>query len=566
MTIAGNSKAGNSKAGNAKLSIAAIDKILTISELRASIDPFAIKALTKTSEYFRNEYPEAKKTISGKGITGYIEVLSDRLNSSSLEDLTRLLLSNTDIYAALIAKILAGNIVNLYDVDGLYNAVLRYVEQDPRKYFLARLLTEVLNAKHIQIKVGKKQWQILDELTLERGIPVRAGQTELAVQEILYAIYKQGDIPYYIDEYIKKGDIDSHNFTSAIKQAMIDYLVNLGLSIKSEEEFQKGTYDEYFALAYNEALKYSTVADDPIDQVRNKGGQVEWDFSVDAFDSTEDQAVIPANIKATGALDYIYYIGEGMRVFDVANALVLRWASGALDIPEGKAAAALYRFHKLRSERSTAEERAMLYKRVLSRGNGQLLSNMMPNTVFPRYWHALMSEATQYISKREGTGKGDNQPSRSQLYQTVKDLQYNLTEYMTGMAHLQVTEDYAHLQEAIELLKMEEIINHFGGRRKSLWNVIESVAKQDLGITVQTSVMRTLAVEGNKVYQWIANFNEATVREEEFKSFLKSAEAWIIAQAAIQESNGSAPNLQEQDDWSDFDDGFDNEDDDFDDW
>lgn len=556
-----------------KSPIIAIDKTLTISGVKASLDPFAIKALTETVNYYQERSVLAKREVVEKGITGYIQSLSDRLNRSSLDDITRTLLSKTEVYLVLIQTILADG-VQENDVEGLYNAVLRYVEQEPRRYFLARLLTEVLNAKRMQLK-DTKQWEILDDLTLERGIPIRSNQVEPAVREILDVIYKRGDIPFYLDEYIQNGEINQHNFTSDIKQTMIDYLLHLGLTIKSEEEFRKGTYDEYFALAYSEALKRSTVADDPIDIARTKGGRIDWDFSVDVFDSTEEQGVIPANIRAAGALDYIYYIGEAMRVFDVANALVLRWASGALDIPEGEVASALYRFHKLRDERSTPEERAMLYKRVLNRGNGQLLSNMMANEAFPRYWHALMLEVTQYVSKREGIRRGDNQPSRSQLYQAVRNLQYNLTEYMTGMAHLQVTEDYAHLQEAIELLKMEEIINHFGGRRRSIWDVIERVAKQDLAVNVQTSVTRTLAVEGNRVYQWIADFSEATVREEEFKAFLKSAEAWIIAQASLQESNGGSFNGKRKADFSDFDRYFDNDlgddfddnfDDDFDDW
>ncbi|MEL6440782.1 MAG: hypothetical protein AAFQ80_16190 [Cyanobacteria bacterium J06621_8] len=560
-----------SVSGNSTSSIIAIDEILQINGLKVSPDPLAIEALASTSQYFKERYYDAKTRISEEGITGQLETLSDRLNSTGLDDTKRLLLSNKDIYAALIQKILAEEVVKATDLEGLYNAVLRYVDQEPRKYFLARLLTLVLNGKRIQIKTAKKQWQKLADLTLKRGIPIRSGQVEPAVVNFLNIIYKEGDIPYYLDQHIAKGEIDSHNFTAEIKQSMIDYLVNLGLRIKSELEFQRGTYDEYFALAYNEALKRSTVTDDPIDVARTKGSQVDWDFSVDAFDSTEEQGITAANIKAAGALDYIYYIGEEMRVFDVANALVLRWASGALDIPEGEVAAALYRFHKLRDDRSTPEERAMLYKRVLNRGDGRLLSNMMPNEAFPRYWHALMVEVTQFVSKREGIRRGDNQPSRSQLYQAIRNLQYNLTEYMTGMAHLQVTEDYAHLQEAIALLKMEDIINHFGGRRRSIWDVIERVAKQDLGITVQTSVTRTLAVEGNRVYQWIADFNESTVREEEFKAFLKSAEAWIIAKASLQDYNDGSFIRRESSDYRDLDDDFgddfdDSFDDDFDDW
>ncbi|MGK7953856.1 MAG: hypothetical protein AB4063_01100 [Crocosphaera sp.] len=550
-----------------------IDRILTIRGLNDRLDPFAIKALRRTSSYFRQQYPDAQEKISQKGITGYIETLSNRLNKSSLDDTTQVLLSEIDIYAALIQKILDEDIVKSSDLQGLYNAVLRYIERDPKKYFLASLLTEVLNAKHIQVQPGDRKWQNLDELALRWGIPIRDGQVRPAVDKILDLIYKQGDLPHYLDEYIKKGEIEEHHFTSDIKQAMIDHLVKIGLNIKSEEEFQKSTYDEYFALAYGEALKRNKVGDDPIDVARTKDKHSDWDFSVEDFGSPEEQGIIPDNIKAAGVLDYVYYIGEEMGVFDVTNALVLRWANGSLDIPEGEAAKGLYRIHKLRHERSTPEERAMLYKRVLNRGDGQLLSSMIPNDAFPRYWHTLMSEVTAYISRSEGMRRGDNPPSRSPLYQAVRNIQYNLTDHMTGMSHLQVTEDYAHLQEALKILKTEEIINHFGGRRRNLWDVIERVAKEDLNITVQTNVMRTLAVEGDKVYKWIADFNEATVIEEEFQAFLRAAEAWIIAQASLGGSHGNYMNRKRKADFRDFDDDFGDDfdddfdnDDDFDDW
>jgi hypothetical protein len=326
---------------------------------------------------------------------------------------------------------------------------------------------------------------------------------------------------------------------------MINYLIKIGLQITSEIDFKAGKFDEYFALAYNEALKTSTAAEDPIDQARTKGSETTWDFTVDIFDAVQEQAVIPANIRAAGALDYIYYIGERLQVFNVANALVLRWASASLDIPDGKTAAALYRFHKLRSDRSTPEERAMLYKRVFDRGNGKLLSNMVVNEPFPGLWSTLMTEIAEYIRKSENNKSSDNNVSRTQLYQATKNLQYNLSEHMTGMAHLQVTEDYAHLQEALTILKFDDILNHFGGRRKNIWNVIETVAKQDLGIAIPSSAIRTIAIEGNKVFQWIAKFNEGMVKENEFKALLDAGEAWIIAQASL-DSDAEVPQKEKE--------------------
>ncbi|MEL6496287.1 MAG: hypothetical protein AAFQ41_14370, partial [Cyanobacteria bacterium J06623_7] len=237
--------------GNSPSAIIAIDEILKINGLKANPDPLAIEALAATAKYFKERYYDAKTRISEEGITGQIETLSDRLNSSNLDDTKRMLLSNKDIYAALIQKVLVEEVVRATDLVGLYNAVLRYADREPRKYFLARLLTLVLNGKRIQIKTAKKQWQKLANLTLEQGIPIRLGQVEPAVVNFLNVIYKQGDIPYYLDKHIAKDEIDTHNFTPEIKQSMIDYLVNIGLKIKSEEEFDRGTYDEYFALAYS---------------------------------------------------------------------------------------------------------------------------------------------------------------------------------------------------------------------------------------------------------------------------------------------------------------------------
>lgn len=533
-----------------------------------SLDPYAVRALNFTAEWIRKqkweEYKKAfqekaadssseaakiklgetaKETLPKRLSIEKINQVTKKLDVSGLEDIPRLLLSNTDIYAFILLK--AVNSVQSDDIAGLSNAVLLHIKDEPKRHFLAKVLADVTNDLKIFIspedidpdKSTNKIWFRLVELTLESGIDIRAGQTRSSVMALLTIIYREGNIPYYVRQYINRSQIPATSFTPTIKQSMIDYLIKLGVKFNSDKDFKDGLYDEYFILAYNEALKMSAVADDPIDQARIKGGEVTWNFKVDHFEEVDRQGVIPGNIKAAGALDYIFHIGEGMRVFDVANALVLRWASGILDVPEGKTAGALYRFHKLRNERNTAAERGMLYKRVLNKGNGRLLSNMVVNRAFPMLWHQLMAEVAEFIRKSEG--HRDSWVSRSPLYQATKNLQYNLTEHMTGMSHVQVTEDYAHLQEALDIIKADEIVNNFGGRRKSLWSVIERVAKEDLGVNVPTAPLRTIAVEGNKIFQWVASFeSESGVRETEFSTLLSAAESWIIAQASM-ESGGN---------------------------
>ena len=409
------------------------DKVLEISPPKFEIDDYALRALEETEEFYQKKYSESeqgnpKEYLVREGLLGKIAELSQRLNSTGgIKDVIRLLLSNSTIYACLIKKALTEDNVQDDDSAGLYSSVMRSIEQLPRRYFLAQVVNKVISAKRVRLKESSKQWQRLDDLTLERGIPIRKGQVEPAVMDILSTLYKEGDLPYYINQYINRGIIAKTAFTPSVKQSMIDYLVKLGVEIKSAEDFQEGLYDDYFVLAYNEARKQSTDSDDPLDTARTRGSEISWDFTVDTFETIEEQGVLPSNIKAAGALDYIYQIGDRMQVFNVANALVLRWASGILDITEGKTGTELYRFHKRRSERSTAEERGMLYKRVLNKGNGRLLANMIPNESFGGYWHALMSEVAEYIRKSESGNTSEIHLSRAPLYQATKNMQYNLT-------------------------------------------------------------------------------------------------------------------------------------------
>ncbi|WP_017661034.1 hypothetical protein [Baaleninema simplex] len=505
-----------------------------------SVDRDAQLALNDTAIEYAEKYPYSTSTatIVEQGLSGVVANVSDRLNSASdLEDTVRLLLSNSTVYAAMVK--IAIDSEKATDESGIYNAVLRHVSDKPKTFFQAKLLQYVLNAKHITVDGTDVKWQVLPELVAENGIPITSGDVEPAVDRLLDIVYERGALYYYLDRYIQNGDIDAIEFTPSLKEKMLDRLVTLNLNI-DPEKFGAGAYDEYFALAYHEARTGGTTTDDPIDLVYSRGGQSTWDFAVDRFESVEKQGISKNNILAAGALDYIYYIGEIMRVFDVANVLVLRWASGLLDIPDGTTASALYRFHKRRDERSTPEERAMLYKRVLNKGEGQVLSRMSVNSDFTTLWDQLIAEVMQYVYKTERKAYWNNWynsgVSNARIYQLTRDLQYNLSDHMTGMAHLQVTEDYNHLQEAIDIINSEDVRNYFGGRRQSLWNTIERICSEEFGSAPNTETIKTLAVEGNTIFQWIANFNENLVTSSQFEKLLDAVEAWVLAKETIEGS------------------------------
>lgn len=366
-------------------------------------------------------------------------------------------------------------------------------------------------------------------------ISLTPGALEAAVLKLINSVNEQGQLPALLEVYIEGSEIDQTRFTPEVKAAMIDYLLDRGVLIEDVEKLKAGGYDEHFALAYDYAVSSASGEDDPLDAARRKGGGRgfgQWDFTVDDFSEVEEQGIVKDNILAAGALDYIFEFGERLGVFNLVDALVLNWSAGSIDVVEGAAAARLYRYWKLREERASAEERGMVYRRVINKGNTEVLSRMVVNEPFPQLWHNLMAEVAEYIDKTERVdeGFGEFSPvSRSRIYQATRELQYNLTEYCTGMAHVQAREFYAQLQECFEILKDDEIMAYFGGnRRKSLWTVIERLSKEEFGASPNIAAHRSLAVDGNKIFVWIANFNESSVRQEDFVAFLQAAESYIL--------------------------------------
>lgn len=397
-------------------------------------------------------------------------------------------------------------------------------------------------------------------------ISLVSGALEASVLKLIDAVNKQGQLPALLEVYIDSSEVERSRFTPEVKMAMIDHLLDRGVLIDDLDKLKDGGYDEYFAVAYDYALTVAEGGDDPLDAARRKGGGRgfgQWDFSVDDFHGIEEQGIVKENILAAGALDYIFELGERLRIFKLVDALVLNWASGSLDVVEGPSAARLYRYWKLREDRASDEERGMVYRRVLNKGHTEVLSRMVVNDPLPHLWHNLMAEVAQYIDKTEriDDGAGEFSPvSRSRIFQATRELQYNLTEYSTGMAHVQTREFYAQLQECFEILNDPEVMAYFGGnRRKSLWTVIERLSKEEFGVAPNIGAHRSLAVDGNKVFQWVANFNEATIRQEDFITFLQAAESYILNFTTVGETDyGDEEEYEEEEDYefSDSDDDF----------
>lgn len=334
-----------------------------------------------------------------------------------------------------------------------------------------------------------------------------------------------------IEAYFARNELDGARVAPDERRAMAERLNAMPL-LFDDAKIATGQYDEYFAIAYQDVHRGRAGKDDPIDAIRTRSS-ADWDFVVDTFDEPATQGIIVENIRAAGALDYIHALGEKAGMFLLTDALVHRWVTGQMDLEPGALQGQLYRYFKLRDERMSPEERGVVYRRVLAKGTAKLVRGMVLNDDFPRLWEQLLREFADYIGKVENT---DDQSmiSPSGIYEATHLLQVNLTERMTGMALMQVREMHAQLQEAREILSAPEIANAVvGGRRRNMWAVLETLAREELQISLNTAALRTEAVDGNRLFSFVANFDRTTVTGGALRAAAESAKSYIYAQAAL---------------------------------
>ncbi|MBC8137108.1 MAG: hypothetical protein H8F28_14610 [Fibrella sp.] len=508
--------------------------VLKVRDLTYPLDAIASKARHATSEFYKEELKKLapEKRIEKRGITAVVAKVTKRLNARGLDDIERTLLALPAVYEFLLISALDDQKVKDDDDQGLFDAVLRSVITKPRRYLLNEILGNVLDAQNI--KLEKDELIALRDLAFGRGVALRVGTVRDDVLKLIGDGQHMGTLRLYVDRYAQGGEIDEALFTEGVRREMARYLYARGVRIKDKQGFDGGKYDEHFALAYDHATRVAQGNDDPVDVARTKGGVSDWDFTIRRISQSERPIVRAQAIRAAGALYTTFVEGEQMHVFDIADSLLTEWHRGELDIPDGETASLLNRYEILMRDRPTEEERQMHYKRVFNIGEAEMLSGTVVNEAFPGLWDNLMYEVTRYIDKTERYYTEEKMISRTAMYQAIQDLQYNLSEYMTGSAPKKTTEMYRSLEEALDIIGSEDVLNHMGGRRKTITAVIERMGRTSLGVAIPATSLVTVAERGNDIFHFIADFAPENVADDEFQRFLDACKACIVSQAALE--------------------------------
>ncbi|WP_028067995.1 hypothetical protein [Solirubrobacter soli] len=530
---------------------AAADGALTpLLQIRApsGMDPIALNAVKETRIEFDAKlaaYPGIR--LSKRGITGTVEKVTGRLDSLDLEDARRLALAQPAIYEWLFLQALDEGQVEKSDDAGIVDWILTHLDDEALLKFLRRAIDAVLAAQLIVLEPAERD--DLARLALTRGIDLRIGKLTAAVLALVDVRRRQGSVPRLVDVYLAKNEIKPEAADERIRQGMIDYLVELELSM-TYERVVAGEFDEYFALAYDAARRQRADSDDPIDIARSgrrKG--VQSDFTIRRISQLDKTTVVrPKAIYAAGALFTIFVEGELMRMFDIADALSLEWHRGGLDVSEGDVASLLNRIEHLRNDRPDDSERGMLYRRLFNYGEAEMLSGALVNERFGEHFDRLMYEVTRLVDLQDRAFNDPRQISRAGVVSALTSVQHNLSQFVTGSAFLKIEELISYLNECQELITSEPIVSRYGGTEQSVTSAIKNMGMTFLDASLPVEDLVELAERGNDVFNFIGGFTRGNLREEPFQDFLDAAQQTIIARAAVDDTAWQ-PSDHDRDRW-----------------
>jgi hypothetical protein len=198
-----------------------------------------------------------------------------------------------------------------------------------------------------------------------------------------------------------------------------------------------------------------------------------------------------------------------------------------IDIVDGVTETLIVNYMENAKYRGSPERRALEYKRVLNMGDANVPEGIAYNEPFPRYWERLMREAHRYRDLTQ-TQHESTRISRQAVLRAIRDLQNNLTEFAGGGTGKTAQKIYAQLDDAFKIVGASEVIEQLAlGRRKGIFQVIQSLFYKVYSKTIDAEAMYDLAKTGDKIFTFLANFDDSTP-DDEFEAAITLMEDWVL--------------------------------------
>jgi hypothetical protein len=213
---------------------------------------------------------------------------------------------------------------------------------------------------------------------------------------------------------------------------------------------------------------------------------------------TDDVAA--GNVKALQAL-YLAQLLEELRLFDLADRLVVLYDEGLLPVGRGEGKSVLDAYRRGSGRRLGRTERLTLYARCFGSPGGE--PDVQPNLEFDELWLRFLRAVSSYRRQRATTNvlADRRAASRETVRKTGRDLAANLSLHGFRAAPAAASLE-THAGGALDVLRTGAVRREYG--RYGVWELVELVSFVELGHVASTIRTRAAAQAGGTIIRWLA--------------------------------------------------------------
>jgi len=208
--------------------------------------------------------------------------------------------------------------------------------------------------------------------------------------------------------------------------------------------------------------------------------------------------IVADNIRATQVL-YTAAMLEELKVFQVVDRLTQLFQHGLLTVNRRSTGSSLYKYFKEAPLRLSETERRNLYSSAIGVPGG--VEGVVVNREFNDLWFRFASRVAT-LNRQNEVATSESENKELALRRAARDLAQNLSLHGAGMALYAAVDLQQQIVFAAKLLSDPEITAAYGTR--DMWQVVDQVARIDLGGAANTHSYRTMATAGATIISWLA--------------------------------------------------------------
>lgn len=173
----------------------------------------------------------AKARLARDGRSAVISDVSKAINASSIDHSSKYLLSNEPLYVYALSYAIYQEDVD--DAEGINDRILMATENKIKAYFNKLLAKKYIGDRHINLSKDQKK-QIL-QAAGSTNISYLQGEPAKAINKIVSKYVDYGDLNILVDKFFQAGTIDPEKGTPQVRQLMVKYLVDIGLTVSKTD-------------------------------------------------------------------------------------------------------------------------------------------------------------------------------------------------------------------------------------------------------------------------------------------------------------------------------------------